>query len=270
MTGRYIHTALGRIYVDISGAGEPILLLPSLLTDHTLFAAQIRHFGDRYTTIAVDPPGQGSSEHLERQFSFEESARSYLQILDELGFARAHIVGNSWGAMIGGTLAASYPDRVACAILINGTASPAPAWDRRKLALSAQLSRRLGRMAFPRILVVPRFLGATTRRTRPELVDDFLTILARNNPRSASLAVESIVVNRPDQHALFTRIQSPVLIITGDEDISFPVPEVRRMARAIPGSEFAVLDHVGHLAAYEAPDVVNRLIDDFLSRHPSA
>ncbi|MFF2551250.1 alpha/beta fold hydrolase [Nocardia sp. NPDC058058] len=270
MTGRYIHTALGRIYVDIAGSGEPILLLPSLLTDHTLFAAQIRHFGDRYTTIAVDPPGQGGSAHLHRQFSFEESADCYLRILDELAIPRAHIIGNSWGAMIGGTLAATHPDRVACAILINGTASPAPAWDRRKLALSAHLSRRLGRMAFPRTLVVPRFLGATTIRERPELVDDFLTILARNNPRSAGFAVQSIVVNRPDQHALFTRIHSPVLIITGSEDISFPIPEVRRMARAIPGAEFAVLDHIGHLAAYEAPEVVNRLAADFLTRHDPA
>ena len=43
--------------------------------------------------------------------------------------------------------------------------------------------------------------------------------------------------------------------------------EVRRMAEAIPGSELVVLDQVGHLAAYEAPDTVNTLIDDFLDRH---
>ena len=57
------------------------------------------------------------------------------------------------------------------------------------------------------------------------------------------------------------------MVVAGREDASFPVAEVRRMAEAILGSELVVLDHVGHLAAYEAPDTVNALIDDFLDRH---
>ncbi len=264
-----IASSLGALHLEIAGTGDPILLMPSLLTDHTLYAAQVAHLSASYTTIAIDPPGQGGSEPLRRAFSFEESARAYVDVLDGLGLPWAHLVGNSWGAMIGGTIAATFPERVGCAVLLNGTASEGPAWDRRQLALAARMTRLAGRPLFVRSTVVPRFLGATTRRQRPDLVDGLVAMIRRNNARSASFAVESIVVRRPDQHALFGRISTPTLVVAGREDASFPVTEVRRMADAIPGSELVVLDQIGHLAAYEAPDSVNALIDDFLDRHRS-
>ena len=262
-----IATGLGALQVHVSGSGEPILLMPSLLTDHTLYAAQVAHFSARYTTIAVDPPGQGRSEPLHSPFTFEAGARAYVDVLDALGLPWAHLVGNSWGAMIGGTISATFPDRVGCAVLLNGTASEGPRWDRLQLALAARMTRLAGRPLFVRSTVVPRFLGKTARRQRPDLVDGLVTMITRNNARSASFAVESIVVRRPDQHALFGRINTPTMVVAGREDASFPVAEVRRMAEAILGSELVVLDHVGHLAAYEAPDTVNTLIDDFLDRH---
>ena len=262
-----IATGLGSLHLQITGTGDPILLMPSLLTDHTLYAAQVAHFSGRYTTIAVDPPGQGASEPLRKAFTFEESARAYVDVLDELGLPWAHLVGNSWGAMIGGTIAATFPDRVGCAVLLNGTASEGPRWDRLQLALAARMTRLAGRPLFVRSTVVPRFLGATTRRQRPELVDGLVAMINGNDARSASFAVESIVVRRPDQHAVYARIGTPTLVVAGREDASFPVAEVRRMAESIPGSELVVLDQIGHLAAYEAPAAVNALIDDFLGRH---
>jgi 3-oxoadipate enol-lactonase len=267
VTAQTVPTSLGRLHVEIDGDGEPMLLLPSLLTDHTLYARQVSHFSGRYLTIAVDPPGQGRSEPLTRRFTFEESARAYVEILDALHLPQAYVVGNSWGAMIGGTMAATYPGRVRCSVLMNGTASPAPRWDRLQLTLLAQLTRRAGRPVLVRSAIVPRFLGATTRRQQPALVDDLAAMIRRNNARSASFAVESIVIRRPDQHRLFERITTPALVIAGREDQSFPLPEVRRMAAAIPGAELVILEHVGHLAAYEAPDTVNGLIDDFIRRN---
>jgi len=263
-----IATGLGTLQVHVSGSGAPILLMPSLLTDHTLYDAQVAHLSARYTTIAVDPPGQGRSEPLRSAFTFADSARAYIDVLDALGLPWAHLVGNSWVAMIGGTMSATFPDRVGCAVLLNGTASEGPRWDRLQLALAARMTRLAARPLFVRSTVVPRFLGKTTRRRRPDLVAGLVTMIKRNDARSASFAVESIVVRRPDQHALFGHIAVPTLVVAGREDASFPVAEVRRMAEAIPGSELVVLDRIGHLAAYEAPDTVNALIDDFLDRHP--
>ena len=129
--------------------------------------------------------------------------------------------------MIGGTMSATFPDRVGCAVLLNGTASEGPRWDRLQLALAARMTRLAARPLFVRSTVVPRFLGKTTRRRRPDLVAGLVTMIKRNDARSASFAVESIVVRRPDQHALFGHIAVPTLVVAGREDASFPVAEVR-------------------------------------------
>jgi 3-oxoadipate enol-lactonase len=267
VTADHVDTSLGRLYVEVTGAGEPMLMWPSLLTDHTLFDAQVSHFRERYTTVTVDPPGQGRSDPLDRPFTFAECARCYVEILDALGFDRAHLVGNSWGAMIGGTVAATYPERVGCAVLMNGTGSVAPLWSRLKDKAWILAVRRLGRVPMVERAIVPRFLGRTTRRHRPDLVRRLVDVISDHEARSLTMAVESIVVRRPDQHALFGTISTPVLVITGRQDASFPVREVRRMAQAIPGAEFVVLPDAGHLVSYEAPEAVNRLVEDFLARH---
>jgi len=82
-----------------------------------------------------------------------------------------------------------------------------------------------------------------------------------------SYAIRSVVPMRPDQTDLFATIRTPVLVVAGREDATFPLPEVRRMADAIPDARFQVLDGAAHLVALEVPDVVNKLAEEFIDRH---
>ena len=277
MTAHRIRTSLGAIHVNVIGDGEPMLLWPSLLTDHTLWDRQVTAFKGRYTTIALDPPGHGLSDRLTRHFEFEACARCYVEILDALGMERAHIVGNSWGAMIGATITATYPDRVGCAVLMNGTASAAPRRQRLQILAQKRLSvlvehlptrveERLVRPAVERS-ILKLFLGPTSRREQPQLVSRVRELARSHDTRSVGFAAESIVVRRPDQHQLLSTINRPVLVLAGREDATFPVDEVRRMANAIPDAEFVVIERAAHLLAAEAPDHVNALIEDFLDRN---
>jgi 3-oxoadipate enol-lactonase len=279
MSEHRIPTSLGTIHVTVTGTGDPIFMWPSMLTDHTLWDHQVAHFKDRYTAIAIDPPGHGRSDHLTRYFDFEECARVYVEILDALGLERAHVLGNSWGAMIGATIAATYPDRVGCAVLMNGTASEAPRRQRLMIVAQSRLGRLVERLpalverrvAKPLLMrsVIGLFLGPTSRREQPDLVDSIMTLADSQNVRSVGFAAESVVARRPDQHQLLSAIDRPVLVLAGDEDATFPVAEVRRMAAAIPGAEFVVIERAAHLLAAEVPDKVNGLIEDFLSRRAS-
>jgi 3-oxoadipate enol-lactonase len=61
-------------------------------------------------------------------------------------------------------------------------------------------------------------------------------------------------------------VATPVLVVAGAEDATFPLTETIAMAEAIPGAAIAVLEGVAHLAALENPSVVNTLIEQFLSR----
>jgi 3-oxoadipate enol-lactonase len=88
------------------------------------------------------------------------------------------------------------------------------------------------------------------------------------NIASSHYAVTSVVPRRPDQRALFGTIRTPVLVVAGAEDATFPVTETEEMADSIPGARFVVLEQSAHLAALESPNEVNTLIDDFLADNP--
>ena len=257
-----VDTALGRVHVRTSGAGEAMMFWPSLLMTGQMYAAQADYFSD-HRVVLVDPPGHGGSQKLNAPFTFAECARCIVDIIDSLGIDRVHFVGNSWGGMIGGTVAATYPDRIGAAVLMNCTASTAGIRQRVEFGLLLRTAELMGGIPPPVMRsVLKAFLGPTTLRTRPDVVRYVRTTVEAVDVNSAGWAVKSIVA-RPDQHALLSRVKTPVLVVAGAEDVTFSVREATAMAEAIPGAAIAVLEGVAHLAALENPPAVNTLIKDF-------
>jgi 3-oxoadipate enol-lactonase len=261
-----VGTVLGQIRVQVShGNGPAILMWPSLLMTGDLWAGQAARFGESNRVVLIDPPGHGGSEPLRAPFSFTDCARCVVDLLDGLGLDKAHFVGNSWGGMIGATFAADHPDRVDRAVLMNCTASKAGLTQRMKYAAMLRMATILGGMRAPLTRSALRaFLGPTTLRTRPDVVETVRASLRAVDIGSARWAVRSVVPARPDQHALLRRITAPVLVVAGAEDATFPVAETMAMADSIPGSSFRVLDGIAHLAALEDPARVNSLLEAFL------
>lgn len=266
MQDRYVGTVLGRIRLRVDGSGPAMLFWPSLLMDGTLWSAQAAHFADRFQVLLVDPPGHGGSAPLTAPFSFEQCAEVIVAILDDLGIQRVHLIGNSWGGMIGGTFAALHPERSGIAVLMNATASPAGLRQRFEYGVLTRTARLLGGIRGP--LTGPvrgAFLGPTAKREKPEVVAKLDELARKVDVRSGMYAVTSVVPRRPDQRALFGRIRTPVLVVAGAEDPTFAVAETEEMADSIPGARFVVLEQSAHLAALESPKEVNALIDDFLA-----
>jgi 3-oxoadipate enol-lactonase len=267
MEVREVDTVLGRVHVRISGAGEAMMFWPSLLMTGEMWAAQADHFGAEHQVILVDPPGFGQSQKLTAPFTFDDCARCIVDILDGLGVQRAHFVGNSWGGMIGGTFAATYPDRIGSAVLMNCTASAAGARQKIEYGFLLRMAGLLGGIRPPLTRsVLKAFLGPTTFSTRPDVVAFVRDTVQRVDVRSGGWAVRSVVPARPDQRALLRRVRTPVLVVAGVEDATFPLPETIAMAEAIPDAAIAVLEGVAHLAALENPAVVNKLIEEFVFR----
>lgn len=263
---RSVDTVLGAIRVRVSpGAGPAVLMWPSLLMTGELWAGQAARFGDSNRVVLIDPPGHGGSAPLRAPFSFADCARCVVDLLDGLGIAKAHFVGNSWGGMIGGTFAALYPDRIDRAVLMNCTASQAGFAQKVKYAAMLRVASVLGGIRPPLTRsALGAFLGPTTLRTRPGVVRTVRANLAAVEVGSVRWAVRSVVPARPDQHALLRRVTAPVLVVAGVEDATFPVAETRAMADSIPGASFIALDGVAHLAALEDPARVNGLLETFL------
>ena len=260
-----LDTVLGRVRVRVRGTGEPMLFWPSLLMTGNMWDAQARRFGEDRRVILVDPPGHGRSQKLTAPFSFDDCARCIVDILDGLGIERAHFIGNSWGGMIGGTFAATHPDRIGRAVLMNCTASAAGSRQKIEYGFLLQVARLLGGIRPPLTRsVLKAFLGPTTFRTRPDVVAFVRESVQAVDVGSTAWAVRSVVPGRPDQRALFGRVTTPVLVVAGVEDATFPLTETIAMAEAIPGAAIAVLEGVAHLAALENPSLVNTLIEEFV------
>jgi 3-oxoadipate enol-lactonase len=270
MDVKRIDTRLGTLSVQVSsGRGVPIMFWPSLFMTGEMWAGQVSHFRDRYRTVVVDPPGHGGSEPLTEMFSFEDCAHCVVEILDSLGIDEAHFVGSSWGGMIGGTFAARHPDRILRAVLMNCTASAAGRREKIEHAIMLRFAELRGGIRPPLTgSVLKAFFGPTTLKTRPMVVETVRSHLRTVNITSSAWAIRSLLPGRPDQHALLSRITSPVLVVAGSEDATFPVADARRMADAIPTASFVELGGVAHTAALEDPVRVNSLLEQFLfDRH---
>jgi 3-oxoadipate enol-lactonase len=264
-----LDTTLGQLRVQVGGnpAGQTMLFWPSLLMTGDMWAMQADYFAADRQVILVDPPGAGGSEKLTGPFDFEECARCIVDILDGLGVERAHFVGNSWGGMIGGTFAATHPDRIGRAVLMNCTASAAGTRQKLEYGMLLRVARLLGGIRPPLTRsVLKAFLGPTTFRTRPDVIAYVRDAVQQVDVRSSGWAVRSVVPARPDQRALLANVTTPVLVVAGAEDATFPLTETIAMVEAIPGAAIAVLEGVAHLAALENPPVVNRLIEGFVFR----
>jgi 3-oxoadipate enol-lactonase len=263
---RAVDTALGTLRVQVGGTGSPIVFWPSLLMSGDMWHAVADNLVARWQVVLVDPPGQGGSQPLKDMFTFADCVRCIVDILDGLGIDRAHFVGNSWGGMIGATFAATQPERIGRAVLMNATAGRASVRQKVQFAMLLQMAQRQGKIG-PLLTrsVLKAFLGPTTFRERPDVVAYVRSAMTSVDVASVSWAVKSVVPARPDQRALLAGIRTPVLVVGGAEDATFPPREAIAMADAIPNSSIRVLDGVAHLAGLENPGLVSALVEEFVS-----
>jgi 3-oxoadipate enol-lactonase len=262
-----IATLLGKINVHVVGNGPAMVCWPSLLMTGLMWRGQVDHFARSHKMVLIDSPGHGESDPLNRYFTLEECALCLSQILDQLEIEDCILVGNSWGGMMGGVFAALYPSRTRAAILMNCTASVAGWRQKTEFLMMTSILRR--RRTVPTLVVnraVKAFAGATTERTKPEVVEYIRSTVGAARADSVCWAIDSVVPRRVEHRALLSAIHKPVLVVAGEEDRTFPVAETRAMADVIPGGVFRVLPNVGHLAALEAPETVNAAMDEFLRK----
>jgi 3-oxoadipate enol-lactonase len=265
LRARLVDTELGRVRVQVGGSGEPILFWPSLLMTGDMWSEVAKNFVARSSIILVDPPGHGGSQALTQTFTFSDCARCIVGVLDSLGLEHAHFVGNSWGGMIGATFAATYPDRVGRSVLMNCTAGPASIGQKIQYGMLLRMAHLLGGIRPPLTRsVLKAFLGPTTLQTRSDVVAQVRSAVETVDLISGSWAVKSVVPRRPDQRPLLRNIRTPVLVVAGAEDATFPPPQAIAMSQAIPNSSIRVLDGVAHLAALENPTLVSSVINEFL------
>lgn len=100
-----------KLYFERRGQGEPLILIAGGGGDAGYFTKLADYLKDTFTVITYDRRGYSRSTRPEANFfNIQEHVADIQAILDEIGFQKAHIVGNSAGAMIALELARMMPE----------------------------------------------------------------------------------------------------------------------------------------------------------------
>jgi pimeloyl-ACP methyl ester carboxylesterase len=100
--------------------GLPVLLLHGLSQQRHFWDPVVRRLRAR-PVAAMDQRGHGDTgTPLASDFSVAACAADVVAVMDHLGWARAVVVGHSWGASVALAAAAAPGDRVAASVLVDG------------------------------------------------------------------------------------------------------------------------------------------------------
>ncbi len=244
---------------DTGGQGPAVVLAHGFLMDRTMFADQVAALRDDYRVVTWDQRGFGETVYDDQPFTYWDSARDCLGLMDHLDIDRAVIGGMSQGGFVSLRAALLAPERIRGLILLDTQAGPedaevVPIYQGMIDAWVADgPSDELAEASAALILGDPALTATWTAvwKARPHE--------SLRNPGQA-------LVEREDIGDRLAGITAPALIVHGTADISISMDKAERLADGLVGCPGVVAIEGGtHAANMTHPDLVNAAILDFLT-----
>ena len=104
-----------RLAYEITGAGDPVLLISGQSLDRSMWDATAPLLAKSFTVIRFDARGTGASDKPRTPYSTRIFAADAVAVLDAAGIARSHVYGFSMGGRVAQYIAIDHPNRVGCA-----------------------------------------------------------------------------------------------------------------------------------------------------------
>jgi poly(3-hydroxyalkanoate) depolymerase len=256
-----------RVYVRVTGQGDPLLLITGLGGNTDMWTPFAQQFPNR-RVIRFDVPGMGLSSQPLTVLPVPAIAALAAAILDDLEVEFADVIGFSYGGAVAQQLAFSYPDRV------------------RRLVLAAT-SCGLG--------AVPGSLGAmaslvTPMRYYSSAYFDRTAALSYGGMTGRDLSVRRRMMAERHRHPpsiygysmqllgtlgwsslpFLSRIPHDTLVLCGDDDPLIPLVNAETLARRIPRAHLEVCPRSGHLFLWDEAKRMAGRVARFLDSHAGA
>ncbi|MEC3893673.1 alpha/beta fold hydrolase [Nocardiopsis sp. LDBS1602] len=250
-----------RLWYDVHGAGEPLLLIHGQSLDHEMWEGVYTDLAEHHRVVRMDLRGTGGSDApVDGPYSMELLAGDALAVLDDLGIDRAHVYGFSMGGKVAQTLAASAPERVGALVL----GSTAPGGDNEvERPHHASVALRKANTEEGRVLIAHLFYMPEWADSHPETV---ARILPRNPLRAQRRHYEASL--KHDGWDRLPLIQAPTLVVHGEDDELTPVANAELLAERIPDARTLILPGARHGYPHEAAPKATEAVVDFLADHP--
>ncbi|WP_330256950.1 alpha/beta fold hydrolase [Nocardia sp. NBC_00565] len=276
-TGRTIRVGDREIFFSEIGSGPAVVLLhgggpgASGLSN---FSRNVGVLAQRFRVIVPDLPGYGqSSKRVDQSDPFGDLAQAVGGLLDELGIASAHLVGNSYGGAAALRLAMDRPEKVGRLILMGpggvGTTRALPTKglqsllayyggdgpSRDKLAQFIREYLVFDGSAVPAEVIEDRYRASID----PEVV--------ANPPLrrpSGPLALRTLWRMDFTRDSRLREVAHPTLVLWGAQDKVNRPGGGRLLAEAMPNCDVYLAANTGHWMQWERADLFNALATAFL------
>ena len=251
-------------YEDVGTGPETIVFSHGLLMSGAMFDAQVQALSQRYRCISYDHRGQARSEVTETGYDMDSLTDDAAALIRELAAVPCHFVGLSMGGFVGMRLAIRHPDLLKSLTLMDTSADPEPEQNRGPYRRLAFIGRWFGFRPVMKPLM--KIMFGQTFLADPRLAE------VRARWRSHLLQLDKVgtsraahgVIDRDGVYDHLGRIDTPTLVLVGDEDVATVPAKAERMHQAITGSKLVVIPGAGHSSSIEQPALVTRAIEDFL------
>lgn len=234
--GKYYDIRGFKMYCEVYGEGEPLLIIHGNGGSINNFIYQIPFFAKKYKVIIADSRSHGKSVDKGDSLTYEMMADDYAALLTALKVDSANVIGWSDGGINALLLAIRHPEKVkklaatGANLVPDTTAVPQQIWD----------------------MVTPTFkmLAAKTTRTEQEKTAYKLYRLLCEQPHIPLSNLQ--------------KIKCPALIIGGDHDV---IKEEHTMLiyKNIPKAYLWILPASGHSTPLMYKDDFNKVVDRFFS-----
>jgi 3-oxoadipate enol-lactonase len=249
--------------VHDEGNGPPILFVHGFPLSHSMWRAQLEAFASGHRVIAPDLRGFGESDVTEGKVTMEQHADDLAVLLDELNVDEPVVLcGLSMGGYIAWQFQQKYPNRLRALILCDTRAiadTPDGVENRRRLA---KMVIENGSAAVASVMLPNLFSPATADRDQ-SAIDELRQTIEATSPQGIAAASLGMAV-RPDVTPFLPNIETPSLLIVGEDDGISPPEEMRSIATAMPDARLEVIPEAGHMSPLENPESVNTAIREFL------
>jgi len=246
-------------YADSGGDGPAVVLSHGYLMDQTMFDPQVAALAPEFRVVTWDERGFGGTAAT-GPFSYWDSARDVLGLLDHLGLDRAVLGGMSQGGFLSLRAALLAPERARALVLIDtqaGQEDPAvaPSYEQMEEIWLAQGPEPVQEIVASIILgpVDPQpWFAKWAGLDREKLTYSFRCLM-----------------DRDDITGRLAEIGCPALILHGTADAAIPMAKAEALRDGLGGpAELIAVDGGSHASNLSHPDQVNAAMLTFLRALP--
>lgn len=223
-----------RLYYEIYGAGEPLLMVHGNGGSIADLAAQIRHFRTRYKVIAMDSRDQGQSADSPSTLTYEKMTDDLAALLDHLKTGPVNVLGWSDGGIEALLLGIRHPKKV------------------KKIAAMAANLNPSDKALHPDILALIKTMLAAVPPAE------------RDTPRGRrELKVTGMMLEEPNINLeMLESITAPTLVLAADHDAIRDEHTVD-IYHHIPNAQLVIFPNATHMIPFDDPATFNATVERF-------